>query len=180
MKHSGGRIRPSYNCQAAVDEKEGVIVAAEVTNEASKKQMLPMLKKVEETVERKPEKAVMDAGYYSKDNLEKAEKVETDCYVTSRKWEEEVQERSVQEKEEAKAVTTSFDNSPLQKGVEIANGDGVIEHAETRLNREPADAVRRMKAKLQTGEGREIYRQRKKIAEPVFGQTLTSGSGDST
>jgi hypothetical protein len=170
MKHSGGRIR-TYNCQAAVDEEEGVIVAAEVTNEASKKQMLPMLKKVEETVERKPEKAVMDAGYYSKDNLEKAEKVGTDCYVTSRKWEEEVhQERSVQEKEEAKAVTTSFDNSPSQKGVEIANGDGAIEHTETRLNKEPADAVRRMEAKLQTEEGKEIYRQRKKMAEPVLGQ----------
>jgi transposase len=42
MKHSGGRIRLSYNCQAAVDEKEGVIVAAEVTNEASKKQMPPL------------------------------------------------------------------------------------------------------------------------------------------
>jgi transposase len=37
MKHSGGRIRLSYNCQAAIDEKEGVIVADEVTNEASKK-----------------------------------------------------------------------------------------------------------------------------------------------
>ena len=31
-----------------------------------------MLEKVEETVEEKPEKAVMDAGYCSKDNLEKA------------------------------------------------------------------------------------------------------------
>jgi transposase len=45
MKHNGGRIRLSYNCQAAVDEKEGVIVAAEVTNAANdKKQKLPMLK----------------------------------------------------------------------------------------------------------------------------------------
>jgi len=149
MKHNGGRIRLSYNCQAAVDEKEGVIVAAEVTNEANdKKQMLPMLEKVEETVEKKPEKAVMDAGYYSKENLEKAEKLETDCYVTSRKWEEEVQE----------------------KGVEMAKEDRVKEYAETRSNREIADAVRRMAAKLQSEEGKEIYRQRKKIVEPVFGQ----------
>ena len=34
----------------------------------------------------------------------------------------------------------------------------------------PADAVKRMRAKLQTEEGKEIYRQRKKIVEPVFGQ----------
>jgi len=171
MKHNGGRIRLSYNCQAAVDEQEGVIVAAEITSEANdKKQMLPMLEKIEETVEKKPEKAVMDAGYYSQDNLEKAEKMETDCYVTSKKWEEEVREERSQKKEEAKVVVSSFANPPLQKGVEIANGDRVIENTETRPNREPVDGIRRMAAKLQTEEGREIYRQRKKIVEPVFGQ----------
>jgi hypothetical protein len=52
-----------------------------------------MLEKIAETAEKKPEKAVMDAGYHSKENLEKAERLETDCYVTSRKWEEEVQEK---------------------------------------------------------------------------------------
>ena len=179
MKHNGGRVQLSYNCQAAVDEKEGVIVAAEITSEANdKKQMLPMLEKVEETVEKKPEKAVMDAGYYSRENLEKAEKIETDCYVTSRKWEEEVQEERGQEKEKAKVVVRSFANSSLRKGVGVANGDRVMENAETRPNREPADAVRRMEAKLQTEEGKEIYRQRKKIVEPVFGQVkLNMGFG---
>ena len=176
MKHNGGRIRLSYNCQVAVDEKEGVIVAAEVTNEANdKKQMLPMLDKVEETVEKKPEKAVMDAGYYSKENLEGAEKLETDCYVTSRKWEEEVQEKGVQEKEETEVVVSSFANLPLQKRVGAAKEDRVMEDSETRSNEEPADAVRRMEAKLQTEEGKEIYRQRKNPetssgVEPVFGQ----------
>ncbi|MBA7697082.1 2-hydroxy-3-oxopropionate reductase [subsurface metagenome] len=70
----------------------------------------------------------------------------------------------------AKAVTTSFVNSPSQKGVEIANGDRIIEGAGTRSSRKPADAVRGIAAKLQTQEGKEIYRQRKKIVEPVFGQ----------
>ena len=171
MKHNGGRIRLSYNCQAAVDEKEGVIVAAEISNEANdKKQMLPMLENVEETVEQKPEKAVMDAGYYSKDNLEKAEKMETDCYVTSKKWEEEVQEESSQEEEKAEVVVSSFANSPLPKSVGVANGDWVIEDAETRPNMELSDVVMRMAAKLRTEEGKKIYRQRKKIVEPVFGQ----------
>ncbi len=35
---------------------------------------------------------------------------------------------------------------------------------------ELADAVRRMAAKLQAKEGKKIYRQRKKIVEPVFGR----------
>ncbi len=56
-------------------------------------------------------------------------------------------------------------DSPLQKEVGVA-----IEDSKTRSNREPSDAVRRMAAKLQTKEGKEIYRQRKKIVEPVFGQ----------
>ena len=171
MKHNGGRIRLSYNCQAAVDEKEGVIVAADITSEANdKRQMLPMLERVEETVEKKPEKAVMDAGYYSKDNLEKAEKVGTNCYVTSRKWEDEVKGKGSREKEEAKVVVSSFANSPLQKGVGAAKEDGIIADSETRSNREPADAVRRMEAKLKTEEGKEIYCQRKEIVEPVFGK----------
>jgi transposase len=171
MKHNGGRIRLSYNCQAAVDEKEGIIVAADITSEANDKmQMLPMLEKVEETVEKKPEKAVMDAGYHSKDNLEKAEKMETNCYVTSRKWEEEVRGESSQEKVETKVVTSNSADPPLQKSVGVANGDRVIEDVGTGPKGEPSDAVSRMAAKLQTEEGKEIYRQRKKIVEPVFGQ----------
>jgi IS5 family transposase len=58
----------------------------------------------------------------------------------------------------------------LQRRVRVAKGERAIEHSETRSNEEPADAVRRMEAKLQTEEGKEIYRQRKKIAELVFGQ----------
>ena len=135
-----------------------------------KKQMLPMLEKVEETVKKKPDKAVMDAGYYSRENLEKVEKMETDCYVTSKKWEEEVQEKGIQEKEETKVVVSSFANSPLQKGVGVAKVDRVIEDSETRSTKEPADAVRTMEAQLQTEEGKEVYCQRKKIVEPVFGQ----------
>jgi len=171
MRHNGGRIRLSYNCQAAVDGKEGVIVAAEVTNKANdKKQLLSMLEKVEETVEKKPEKAVMDAGYYSKENLEKGEKLETACYVTSRKWEEEFREKDIREKDEARAIVSSFANLSLQKLLGVAKGDRIIESGETRSNEEPSDAVKRMEAKLQTEEGKGIYRRRKKIAEPVLGQ----------
>jgi len=39
----------------------------------------------------------------------------------------------------------------------------------------PADAVRRMRAKLQTEEGKEIYHQRKRTVESAFGH-LFKGS----
>ena len=40
--------------------------------------MLPMPKEVEGVAKKKPDKAVMDAGYYSKENLEKAEKLQAE------------------------------------------------------------------------------------------------------
>jgi len=49
--------------------------------------------------------------------------------------------------------------------VEISPPSGSVSGAQV-----PADAARRMKVKLQTEEGKEIYRQRKKIVGPVFGQ----------
>jgi hypothetical protein len=58
----------SYNCQAAVDEKEGVIVAAEVTNEASKKQMLPKTyhyKSQWESLRKKESESVVKQGQMS-------------------------------------------------------------------------------------------------------------------
>jgi hypothetical protein len=61
-------------------------------------------------------------------------------------------------------VGGSFANSPSQGGVKIANRDRVTGRDGIRLNMEPSDA-----AKLRTEESREIYRQRKKIVEPVFG-----------
>jgi len=65
---------------------------------------------------------------------------------------------------------SNFADSPLPKGIEVATGDRVIGDNETRSDRELADAVTRMAAKLQTEEGKEIYRQHKKVVEPVFGQ----------
>ncbi len=94
---------------------------------------------------------MLDAGYHSKENLEQAERQGMDCYVPSRKWEDEVQ----QVREE-----TSVD-------VEVAERKAT---GKAEPDVEPIDAVGRMAAKLQTEKGKEIYRKRKKIIEPVFGQ----------
>jgi hypothetical protein len=47
-----------------------------------------------------------------------------------------------------------------------------MKHAETRSNREECDAVKKMAVKLQAEADKEIYRQRKKIAQPVSEQVL--------
>lgn len=164
MKHCGGRIQLSYNCQAAVDEKEGVIVAEGVTTEANdKRQMLPMLEAVEETAGKKPGKAVMDPGYHSKNNVEEAERLGVDCYVGSRRGEaggDGVQERAVEVDAGSSALTES--------------GQGEAEIASVAVGQESNNAVERMSAKLQTGEGKRAYAKRKEIVEPVFGQVKSN------
>ncbi|MEI7482929.1 MAG: IS1182 family transposase [Elusimicrobiota bacterium] len=60
-----------YNCQAAVDGKNQIIVAAAVTQETNDRQQAqPMMAQVEENAGALPKQALMDAGYYSKDNVE--------------------------------------------------------------------------------------------------------------
>lgn len=61
----------SYNCQAAVDDKRQVIVAANVTQEANdKRQVKPMIGRLRETTGGgKPKKLSADSGYFSEENV---------------------------------------------------------------------------------------------------------------
>lgn len=55
-----------YNCQAVVDAKAQVIVAADVTQETNDKQQAgPMLAQVEANTGCRPQRASLDAGYFS-------------------------------------------------------------------------------------------------------------------
>jgi transposase len=70
MLHRGFRPMPSYNGQAAVEEKSGVIVAAAVSdNPADYWGLKAMVEQVEENVGQKPEKVLADSGYDSYENL---------------------------------------------------------------------------------------------------------------
>lgn len=190
MKHSGGRIQLSYNAQIAVEEN-GIIVAAEITNEANdKKQMVPMLKEVEEITGAKPEKAIFDAGYHSEKNLEETKDKGTECYVTSKRWEEEIKAEGIADAENIADEEKSEKGLVISKEVEVAeanNSNEVVEPILTTNNlteksedgslveaskktEEEIDVVEEMAKKLQTEEGKEIYRKRKWIVEPVFGQ----------
>jgi transposase len=59
-----------YNAQCAVDTKSQVIVAAEITIESNdKKQIEPMVNRIEENLGTYPKKLSADAGYFSEDNI---------------------------------------------------------------------------------------------------------------
>jgi transposase len=90
MKYKDGSKKPSYNCQAAVDEKEQIIVAADVgIEENDLHQIEPMIKNVKETLGCKPTIVLVDAGYFSYDNIKFLLDEEIDAYIPDNFYEVE-------------------------------------------------------------------------------------------
>jgi transposase len=112
----------AYNAQAAVDSEAQVIVAADVTQDASDKhQLVTMAEQVQQNTGRLPNHLSADSGYFSADELTDPSLVGVNLLV------------------------------PPEKTVQTAEGTA-------------------MRAKLDIPENRAIYRRRKAIAEPPFGQ----------
>lgn len=67
---ANGSVLQGYNCQAAVDARAQIIVAADVTDETNdKRQAQPMLTQVLVNTEQVPRMVSMDAGYFSEANV---------------------------------------------------------------------------------------------------------------
>jgi transposase len=84
MPQSGQRLAfmQGYNCQAAVDGKEQVIVAADVVQQTNDSlQAEPMLEQVEANTGAFPSKASMDTGYFSKENVGALEKMGVEVFI---------------------------------------------------------------------------------------------------
>lgn len=72
----------AYNCQAAVDEKRQIIVAADVTQQANdKRQAVPMLKQVACNAGAVPGKTLADAGYFSGKTIAEVEELGTEAFM---------------------------------------------------------------------------------------------------
>jgi len=144
----------AYNGQAAVDSQAQIIVAAALTQEANdKKQLLPMLEQVAQNMGRKPGHATADAGYFS-------EAAVTDPKV-------EGIELLVPPEREKRSET-----SPVIPGVETPEAaepksQQVGESAEQPVAKSAAETMR---DKLHTTAGQTVYKMRKAVVEPVFGQ----------
>jgi len=120
-----------------VDEAHQVIVATELTAEATDTASLPdLVDQVESNTGRRPKRLLADAGYQSDDDLEHLEDREIDAYVAVRRDKH------------------STPPPPAPRG-RIPRGLSPRE---------------RMARKLRTKQGRDHYRRRKVIVEPVFGQ----------
>jgi len=76
------------NAQAAVDSKDQVIVACDVTNQSNDKQQFePMLEKAQENVgeDKTIKVASADSGYYSESNVEYGQDKKIDVYIATGK-----------------------------------------------------------------------------------------------
>ena len=134
----------AYNAQAVVDSTSQVIVATAVTQQCNdKRQLVPMLQKVQENLQQVPEKASADSGYFSAEAVSDPSLAGTKLYVAVDR-----QKHGEQLPEPVAAIELAAD----------------------------APAVDRMKELLRSEEGRAVYKRRKVIVEPVFGQ-IKEGRG---
>jgi len=83
MVKSGGQLVFGYNAQAAVDEGSGIIVAAELLNEAADNgALVPMIESIEQTLGENAQETVTDGGYYAPEQLATAEKMGKEVLVS--------------------------------------------------------------------------------------------------
>ena len=135
-------IVQGYNAQIAVEPELGLIVGQRLTEAANdKEQLAPMVEAIEEQSGVLPKAVLADSGYCSDANL-----------------------AHLESKEDPRRMIEGF----------VATGKS--KHGEHRLpcKRGPlpkgATRVERMRRKLQTKAGRAVYKARKCVVEPVFGQ----------
>jgi transposase len=145
----------AYNVQAAVDSHAQIIVAAALTQEVNdKKQLVPMLEQVARNVGRKPEQASADAGYFSEAAVTDQKVAGIELLVPPDR-----QKHSV-------ASGTQTDGAGIQAPTAAQQqsqpaGDGLPP---------TKSAAETMRDKLRTTAGRAVYKMRKAVVEPVFGQ----------
>jgi len=189
MKHKDGSKKPSYNCQVAVDEKEQIIVAADLVDEENDlHQIEPMIENVKETLGYKPTIVLADAGYFSYDNVQFLQDEEIDAYIPDNFY--EVEKRGKTKKfrkllftyDEKKdcyycpaALEIPFTRIQKRENEPYCSlcvlKDACTDSKNRTITRDPREHLMEdMRAKLNTEEGTEQYQKRMCTVEPVFGQ----------
>jgi len=204
MKDSRGLIQPSHNGQIAVDDKEQIIVAADVSQNATDHaEFKPMVEQVERNLGNLPKEGSADAGYSSYDNLEYAEVKGLDLYMPDN-FLEALDEKEEGEKryhksnfqyDEWRDVYICPEGKELKRWAEqkregkppliLYRGESCREcpvrerctTGETRtVSRDGREPLlEAMRQKLRSEEGKQIYKKRGYTVEPVFGEMKWDG-----
>ena len=134
-------FQQSYNTQIAVDDANQIIVAAAVTRDATDNhQLVPVLTQVEANTGKLPEVATADNGYMSPAALTDEKLKAVDLYIAPGR------ERS---------GTARPNEAVTATPVEAAGTSSPFDE---------------MRAKVRSEAGQAIYKRRKAVVEPVFGQ----------
>ena len=197
MKTTNG-IKTSYNAQVAVDAEHQVIVAADVTNQASDvEQLLPMVKQIEENTLKKVQECSADAGYSSGENIKAMAQREIDAYIPDREYQAQQRGKAVGDfHKDSFVYDEKRDCHICVEGQKL-----VFSHLQKRKNKEPLmiyrcrncipcpffgccttdksgrsisrhpyeKELRQMRQKLDSKSGKAIYGKRKYTVEPPFG-----------
>lgn len=120
-----------FNAQAAVDSHAQIIIACDLTQQATDNgQLVPMLVKAAENLGQKPKVATADAGYFSEAGI----------------------------------------TAPAIAGIDLYIPPNQREDGSTKVPKAKNKTVIAMREKLAGDAGKAVYRLRKAIVEPVFGQ----------
>jgi transposase len=206
QRQRSGIVEPGYRAEVAIDKKEQIIVACEVTNKRTDyQQLIPLVEQIEtnlpETSSQSSVIITADSGYSSMERLKDLElKEHIDAYIPDARYQakrrgKEIDEDSpfhkknftydpknnvyacpdnkklffVRRRREKSGAMCSVYQCRQYRGCRYAgvcttNRDG----REIRIC-DNVDVLYRMRKKLDTAEGKQIYRSRKVIVEPVFG-----------
>jgi transposase len=142
----------AYNAQIVVDAAHQIIVAEDLTTHSNDKQQLaPMLDQVATNLGRTPTAASADAGYYSDNHLIDQRLVDIDLHVPPDR-----------QKHHQPPPPPDDQNPPDQPSPPSPPSAPPPSTPKTR--------IAAMRQKLKATAGHAIYRMRKAIVEPVFGQ----------
>lgn len=182
--------KPAYNGQAVVDGESQVIVAASVVQEENDYgQLTGMLEQVEKNTGEKPKIVTADGGYYTSDTVKELEDSGVNAYIpdsTQKKNDNKPKLSYDQEHDEyvcPMGKHLKFSTQRNIKGLvyrvyrcngckgcpmipECKPGKKTKKELYVRIG---GEADSRMHAKMASEEGKLIYRLRKQIIEPVFG-----------
>ena len=181
MKTNDGN-RAAYNGQAVVDREHQVIVAADVTQDCTDHRQLP--KMVEQTAENTgayPQQTTADCGYHSVDTLAFIERTGLDAYVPVH-GKKATKEDGCTYDPVSDAYTNEAKEVLTYRGLDEKKGKTYRVYRGKRKRSEPFSELyvrqdgqlqQRMQARLESETGKDIYRYRQQVVEPVFGHLKT-------
>lgn len=187
-----------YNPQIAVDAAHRIIVGLQMSSSTSDQQQFSgVLRSIHDNTGKMPEKASADAGYFSAANIQAAQSAEVDAYIAAVREGKQAMNPYDKTNFTYRPETDTY-ICPAGKTLELKQTQHADhpnkptkwvyecqachecpfqkdcvkgKSGKRTVTRSESDPIREaMRTKVQSDEGKAIYRQRKAIVEPAWGE----------